>query len=283
MYKPSELMPFLNQLGIYPKKGLSQNFLIDGNIIQKILSSSEVKQGDIVLEIGPGPGSLTQALLEKEASVIAVEKDQILSDALSRFQTPKNNLVIFNEDIMTFDMEKEFGKRLQSGQKGKVIANLPYHLTTPILSKLIPMNHLFSSITVMVQDEVARRMTANPNTSEYSSLTLFLQFYSNPYYAFHVSRNCFYPAPKVDSAVVVLPLHSPPLDDKEAESFFKITRTAFEHRRKMLRASLKNLFSPKVIEETLVKIGQNPLARPEVLSLEEFLKLYELLHEDSLI
>ena len=277
IYKPSELRLFLNELGIFPKKGLSQNFLIDGNIIRKIVSSSHVEPDDLILEIGPGPGSLTQAMLETGATVLAVEKDATLAKALERLQTPTGKLFIDCQDIMTFPLEEELLKRLRPGQKAKVIANLPYHLTTPILARLAPLHHLFSTLTVMVQEEVARRMTAQPGTSEYSSLTLFLRFYTDPLYAFTVSHNCFYPPPKVDSAIVVLTLHPPPLLNEDETSFFLLTRTAFKQRRKMLRASLKELFSPQQIEEALSAIRQNPLARPENLSLGDFLRLHGLL------
>lgn len=277
IYKPSELRLFLNELGIFPKKGLSQNFLIDKNIIRKIISASNVQPDDLILEIGPGPGSLTEALLETGAQVIAVEKDEILANALERLQTSSGQLSIFCQDIMKFPLEEEVLRKLKTGKKAKVIANLPYHLTTPIIAQLALYHTLFSSLTVMVQDEVGRRMTAKPDTSEYSSFTVFLNFYTHPHYAFTVSHNCFYPAPKVDSAVVVLELHAPALPKEAAETFFQLTRTAFEHRRKMLRASLKELFPSEKTEQALQAIGQNPLARPEVLSLEEFIKLHALL------
>ncbi len=278
IYKPTELHFFLNQLGIFPKKGFSQNFLIDGNIIRKIVAVSEVESDDVVLEVGPGPGSLTQALLETGASVIAVEKDTVLAQELNRLQTPSQQLSVFCDDILTFRLEKEVPLLLKEGKKAKVIANLPYHLTTPIIAQLVPLREIFSSLTVMVQDEVGRRFTAQPGTSEYSSFTVFLRFYTEPHYAFTVSHNCFYPAPKVNSAVVVLKLREPPLSGGDVVTFFQLTRTSFEHRRKMMRASLKSLFPPQKVEEALKKIGQNPLARPEELSLEHFLQLHALLY-----
>lgn len=280
IYKPTELHSFLNQLGIHPKKGLSQNFLIDGNIIRKIVASSDVHPGDPVLEIGPGPGSLTQALLEAGARVLAVEKDEVLAQALERLQTPENQLTVRCHDILTFNLRDEVPLLLRKAdQKTKVIANLPYHLTTPIIVKLSPLRELFSSLTVMVQDEVARRMTAQPGTPDYSSFSVFLRFYTEPSYAFSVSKHCFYPVPKVNSAIVILKLREPPLSEESAEGFFKLTRTAFEHRRKMLRASLKELYSPESVQKALEGAGLNPLSRPEMLSLEQFLKLYALLRE----
>jgi 16S rRNA (adenine1518-N6/adenine1519-N6)-dimethyltransferase len=272
IYKPTELRLFLDELGIFPKKGLSQNFLIDGNIIRKIVAAAEVQPGDLVLEIGPGPGSLTQALLEAGAHVVAVEKDTTLAGALERLKTPSNSLEVFCDDILTFPLEKHFSP----SRKVKVIANLPYHLTTPILVYLISKKELFSSFTLMVQDEVARRFTGSPNSKEYGSFTIFLEFYTNPHYAFSVSHHCFYPEPKIDSAVVTLKLKTPPEIDNE-EAFFRMTRGSFERRRKMLRASLKDLFDPARVSAALEKIGQNPLARPENLSLDDFLRLYEAL------
>lgn len=277
IYKPTELHSFLNQMGIFPKKGLSQNFLIDGNIIRKIVAVSDVSANDVILEVGPGPGSLTQALMETGCRVIAVEKDEHLAKALERLQTSSQQLSIYSQDILTFPLEKELKGFLKEGQKAKVIANLPYHLTTPILTQFIPHRELFSTLTVMVQEEVARRLTAQPGTPEYSSFTIFLQFYTHPKYAFTVSRNCFYPAPKVNSAIVILELRDPPLTEDKAASFFRLTRTAFEQRRKMLRVSLKKFFSAQQVESALEAIGLNPLSRPETLSLEDFLKLHAVL------
>ncbi|MDP1880872.1 MAG: 16S rRNA (adenine(1518)-N(6)/adenine(1519)-N(6))-dimethyltransferase RsmA [Parachlamydiaceae bacterium] len=277
IYKPSELRQFLDSNNLSPKKGLSQNFLIDGNIIKKIIDTAQVETGDIVLEIGPGPGSLTEALLEKGVKLLAVEKDVSLANTLERFQTEDRRLSVYCEDILTFPIHEKFSSLINTEKKGKVIANLPYHLTTPIVTQLSRERALFSSLTIMVQDEMGRRMTAQPNTNDYGSLTVFLRFYTNPRYAFTVSQHCFYPVPKVNSAIVYLELKEPPLDEDTAVLFFKMTRQAFEHRRKMLRASLKEMYPSHAIEEALEKIGQNRLARPEVLSLEEFLELFHLL------
>ena len=173
IYKPTELMAFLGSLGINPKKALSQNVLIDGNIIRKIVQTANVQPQDTVLEIGPGPGSLTEALLDAGANVIAVEKDQTLAKALERFN--QGSLKVFEQDILEFSFSDHLPK--ENSKKTKVIANLPYHLTTPILVFLIQENHYFSSLTLMVQEEVARRFTAKPGTKDYSSFTLFLNFF----------------------------------------------------------------------------------------------------------
>lgn len=278
IYKPSELWAFLNELNIFPKKGLSQNFLIDGNIIRKIVALAEVEAGDVILEIGPGPGSLTQALLDVKAHVVAVEKDGVLAKALERLKSPDSRLTVFNEDILEFSLEDNLQAYLQNGRKVKVIANLPYHLTTPILVKLVPMRHLFSSLTVMVQEEVALRFTAKAGDADYGSFSVFLDFYTNPFYGFFVSRRCFFPEPRVDSAVVRLDLKTPP-DVSDVDAFFKMTRTAFSHRRKMLRGSLKEFSDKCDVSDALKQLGQNPLARPEELSLEMFLALFKLLND----
>lgn len=272
IYKPSELLDFLNGLGISPRKALSQNFLIDGNIIRKIVASANVTTGDLVLEIGPGPGSLTEALLEKGAKVIAVEKDPLLAEALKRLQTAGRNLEVHTADILTFPIEKHV-----KDQKLKVIANLPYNITTPIIAKLIPQIKYFSSLTLMVQDEVARRFTAKPNTPEYGSFTVFLNFFTNPSYAFGVSKNCFYPVPRVESAIVNLELKKP-AEVLNEEFFFKMTRRAFEQRRKMLKVSLKELYGSEIVIDALNALHLNPLARPQELSLEQFIQLHYKLH-----
>lgn len=280
IYKPSELHQFLAELGVHPKKGLSQNFLIDGNILRKIASIAQISPGDVVMEVGPGPGSLTEELLNHGASVIAVEKDPVFANALSRLKTGERRLDIACGDILEFPVETALKKLLPEGKKAKVIANLPYHLTTPIIALFVEKRHLFSSLILMVQEEVARRFVAKPKTSEYSSFTVFLNFFSNPSYAFTVGRKCFYPSPKVDSAVVVLELKEPPhLANQEA--FFVLTRTAFQQRRKMLRSSLKELYTSPRVEVALQEIGLPPTARPEELSLEEFLRLFKLLSNES--
>jgi 16S rRNA (adenine1518-N6/adenine1519-N6)-dimethyltransferase len=274
IYKPSELLLFLEELGIHPKKALSQNFLIDGNIIRKIVSSADVQAGDVVVEIGPGPGSLTEELLKAGAHVIAVEKDPVLAKALSRLNDLGGSLQISNADILECSIDQLLAKQLKPGQKAKVIANLPYHITTPIVIKFLQFHHLISDIVIMIQEEVAQRFVGKPFTHQYGSITVFLNYFSSPKYLFKVSRNCFYPAPNVDSAIVQLRLRTPPSISDESK-FFQMTRRAFEQRRKMLRGSLKDIYGSNSIEEALLSIGKTPKARPEELSLDEFIVLFE--------
>jgi len=274
IYRPTELQEFLSSLGVTPKKVLSQNFLIDGNIVQKILACATVTRGDIVLEIGPGPGVLTEALINKGVHVIAIERDDKLADALKRFCNTDVKLHIYAEDAMTFDYEGVLTPLLAPGQKVKVIANLPYHLTSAIVAKLVVMEPIIASLTLMVQDEVGRRFAAKAKEKDYSSFSLFLQLHAAVKYAFTVSANCFYPAPKVASAVVHLDLKPLP-EIGDIEAFFKMTRTTFQQRRKMMRSSLRELYTPADVERALIAIGLSHESRPEELSGTQFLALFK--------
>lgn len=262
---PAELKRFLDSLGVSPKKSLSQNFLIDGNILEKILDEAQISAGDYVFEIGAGPGALTEGLLARGAEVFAVEKDHTFAPALKRFE----QIEVYEGDVLEFPLEN-------LKRRGKVVSNLPYHLTTPILARLAPRRDLFVSITVMVQEEMARRMTAAPNSADYSSLTIFLNFYAEARYAFRVSRKCFYPVPKVDSAIVTLVLKEPPQIDEE--KFFELVRTAFQQRRKQLKNPLSKLYPSQKIIEALEHLGKPVNVRPENLSLEDFLGLFRYLN-----
>ncbi|MGM0440079.1 MAG: 16S rRNA (adenine(1518)-N(6)/adenine(1519)-N(6))-dimethyltransferase RsmA [Chlamydiota bacterium] len=262
-----ELQSYLESLGTRPKKSLGQNFLVDNNILDKIINTADIRPGEVVLEIGPGPGALTEKLLEAGATVIAVEKDKLFARGLQRLE---GSLKIVNDDIMETDLTS----LLPKGAPVKVVANIPYNLTTPIIEKLLLHSDSFSSIILMVQNEVALRCTAPPNTSEYSSLTIFLGFYSQVDYAFKVGRKCFLPPPKVDSAIIRLVLRNPPLPQKLHQDFFMLTRTAFQQKRKMLRSSLRKIYSPKQVMEALESIGCSPQARPQELSLRSFTALF---------
>ncbi|NGX37809.1 MAG: Ribosomal RNA small subunit methyltransferase A [Chlamydiae bacterium] len=260
IYRPTEL----HQLGVRAKRRLSQNFLIDRNILQKICTTAEIKQNDTVLEIGPGPGALTEALLEKGARVIAVEKDPELAEKLHRFDS--KNLEIICGDALTFPFDD-----IPAGTK--VVANLPYHITTPLIGRLIVRSPQIHSLTVMVQKEVGLRMCARENTAMYSSFTVFLKAYSTPTFGFTVKPRSFFPVPSVHSCVVHLRLHPFAFPFSE-EAFFQLTRTAFGKRRKMITTSLKSLFSQEKIRTALVAISKKPTARPQELSLAEFGALF---------
>lgn len=261
----SDLIPFLNEIGARPKKSLSQNFLIDPNITRKIVETAEIEPGDRVLEIGPGPGGLTSVLLEAGAQVYAVEKDSLFASHLIRLQTADQRLSVFEADFLEFPLS-----HLEAPMK--VVANLPYHITAPILEKLCAFSSLFSSLTIMVQKEVADRITARSGSRETGSFTIFLQFYAKLANSFKVSAACFYPRPKVDSAVIRLDFQpQPPVDAKQ---FFPIVRQAFQQRRKMITSSLQKLFPVEKIRDALSESGIGITARPETLTLDQWVKLY---------
>jgi 16S rRNA (adenine1518-N6/adenine1519-N6)-dimethyltransferase len=193
---------------------------------------------------------------------------------LNRLKSVDGHLQVVNEDILKFPLQDELRKILAPNKKAKVIANLPYHITTPIIEMLITQRDVISDIIVMVQEEVARRFVGKPGTKDYSSFTIFLNYYSHPHYAFKVGRNCFFPAPKVDSAIVRLVLREPPVVSNE-KAFFEMTRTAFVQRRKMMRGSLRKLYASGEVEKGLESMGKPVETRPEELSLDEMILLFE--------
>lgn len=273
LYRPSELRSFLHQLGISPKRQLSQNFLIDGNVLKKIAALAELKPGDFVLEIGPGPGVLTEHLLENGCTVVAVEKDDLFAEKLIRLQTVPETLQVVHGDILEFPMEEHLKKWLPDGVKAKVVANIPYHLTAPIIEKIVHAPSVISTATLMVQDEVARRMVATAKTEDFSSFSLFLQYHSDVQYGFLVPPNCFYPPPRVNSAVVRFDLKKRFQVAQEAE-FLALIRLVFNQRRKMIRSTLKKLYNEELIEKALHAVGESPLARPEELSIEKWVQFF---------
>jgi len=265
IYKPSEL----HQLGVRAKKRLSQNFLIDQNILEKICVAADIQKRDLILEIGPGPGALTEHMLKKGALVYAIEKDPELAEKLTRLKSER--LTVFCADALEFPIDS-------LPHNLKVVANLPYNITTPIIIRFIDKFPQITSLTVMVQREVGQRMVAEVNSAMYSSFTMFLSAYSTPHYCFTVKPNSFFPAPSVHSSVVHMSLKKFPFPFSEKE-FFSMTRKAFGKRRKMLKSSLKEDYPQEKIGQALMELGINPSARPQELSLAEFGALFEKLAE----
>jgi 16S rRNA (adenine1518-N6/adenine1519-N6)-dimethyltransferase len=253
----TDLIAFLERTGAKPKKSLSQNFLIDSGAIEKIISLAEVQPTDSVLEIGPGPGALTTALLATGARVYAVELDTNFARELDRFQNGK--LKVFETDILKFPIE-----RLPPNTK--IVANLPYHITTPILEKIFL--HPFTTVTIMVQKEVADRMKAKEGSKTFGSLSIFVQFYSHIHSTFTVPATSFYPKPKVDSTVIRLDYRKPP--DVDPKHFFSLVHKAFQQRRKMMTSSLD--LPKEKVRETLLAIGARADARPESLSFDQWVQ-----------
>ncbi len=267
LYKPTDLHKLLNEIEARPRKAFSQNFLIDGNIVKKFINTLNITKEDTILEIGPGPGVLTQQLLEKGASVIVVEKDDKFAKHLSSFNNP--NLKVYNEDFLKFDL-----KEALNSKKVKVITSVPYNITTPILIKLLENYTFFSEISLMVQKEVAHRLTSLPNSKTYGSITLFVNYYSNTKFCFKVSKNSFYPAPKVDSAIIKLSIKEPLLLENR-ELFHKMTRQAFNQRRKKLTSSLKTFCDRETLTQFLKELDIDINCRPEQLDLDSFLKIFK--------
>ena len=262
-------------------KKYGQNFLIDLHVLDKITASAQIGPEDVCVEIGPGIGSLTQALAERAAKVIAVEIDSRLIPILNKNLEGYENVSILNEDFLKLDLA---GYLAKEGIQGpiKVIANLPYYITTPVIMGLLEGAVPLHSITVMVQEEVARRMQAGPGTKDYGALSLAVQYYSKPEIVAFVPPNCFMPRPKVGSAVIRLERYEePPVQVADEKLMFRIIRASFNQRRKTLVNGLKNSpeiqFSKEEIEAAIETLGKGASVRGEALTLEEFARLSNIL------
>lgn len=282
---PQETIAVLQKYNFVFQKKFGQNFLIDTHVLDKIIRSAEITKDDFVLEIGPGIGTMTQYLACAARKVVAVEIDKalipILQDTLSDYE----NVQVINEDILKVDIVK-LAEKENGGKPIKVVANLPYYITTPIIMGLFEKQVPIKSITVMVQKEVADRMQVGPGTKEYGALSLAVQYYANPYIVANVPPNCFMPRPKVGSAVIRLERYEkPPVQVENEKQMFQIIRASFNQRRKTLVNGLKNSpelsFSKEQIEEALKFIGQPVGVRGEALTLEEFAALSNALSQSS--
>ncbi len=268
LYKPTDLIYYLNSINTHAKRKLSQNFLIDQNIVNKFIEAAQISENDTVIEIGPGPGVLTQKILQKKAKVIAIEKDSIFAKNLKNL-TKSENLKVIEEDFLKIDLTTI----IPPDTKIKIISSLPYHLTSPIIIRLLENKHLFSDITVMVQNEVADRIVSEKDCKSYSSFTIFINYHSNAKKQFKVSKNCFMPKPKVDSAIVKFTLNNK-YQIKDENSFFSFVRLAFNQRRKKLTTALKTFCGPHTLIKALKEKSISLNARAENLSLEDFLFIF---------
>jgi 16S rRNA (adenine1518-N6/adenine1519-N6)-dimethyltransferase len=272
LYRVLELKEFLAKHNLHAKKGFSQNFLIDGNVLDKIVTAAKIEKNDTVLEIGPGPGALTEALLQRNAQVVAIEKDTSFAQLLPRLsEDAPDRLIVHNEDALHCSLDKLVP------QNTKVVANLPYQITAPLLGKLLPLYPLLQSVTVMVQKEVAERITATPGTKTFGHFSLFCQCFATLSYCFTVKNSCFLPAPKVDSAVVHCQLKPPPT--KAIEEFLQFSRIAFQHKRKTLKANLKFFYEKEMVDAFFEKENLAPTIRAEEIPLEDLLLLWEKIHK----
>ena len=274
---PQNTIAVLQKYNFNFQKKFGQNFLIDTNVLNKIITSAEITKDDCVLEIGPGIGTMTQYLAENAREVVAVEIDKalipILEDTLSEY----DNVTVINEDILKVDIRKLVEEKNQ-GRPIKVVANLPYYITTPIIMGLFESHVPLKSITIMIQKEVADRMQVGPGTKDYGALSLAVQYYAKPEVVAYVSPECFIPKPNVGSAVIRLDRYEkPPVQVENEEFMFKIIRAAFNQRRKTLANGLGNASDLPITRaqaaEALEELGFGASVRGEALTLEEFAKL----------
>lgn len=281
---PQNTIAILQKYNFNFQKKFGQNFLIDTRVLERIIDSADITKEDCVLEIGPGIGTMTQYLAESAREVIAVEIDKNLipileNDTLAAY----DNVTIINDDILKVDIHKIVQEK-NNGRPIKVVANLPYYITTPIIMGLFENNVPIKSITVMVQKEVADRMQVGPGTKDYGALSLAVQYYAKPYIVANVPPNCFMPRPKVGSAVIRLDKYEEPqVKVNDEKLMFKIIRASFNQRRKTLANGLKNSaelnFSKETIEDAIAELGKGASVRGEALTLEEFARLSNILSE----
>lgn len=278
---PQKTIEIIQKYEFAFQKKFGQNFLIDGHVLNKIIAAAEITKDDFVLEIGPGIGTMTQYLAEAAGKVMAVEIDRMLIPILQETLSEYENVEILNEDVLKVDIaalveEKNDGKPI------KVVANLPYYITTPIIMGLLENHVPVESITVMVQKEVAQRMQAGPGSKDYGALSLAVQYYCEPYIVANVPPNCFMPRPKVGSAVIRLKTHAqPPVTTEDETLMFRLIRASFNQRRKTLANGLNNSselsFSKEQIAQSIEKLGVPASIRGEALTLEQFAALADIL------
>ena len=278
---PQNTIEVLQKYRFNFQKKFGQNFLIDTHVLDKIIDASGVTEDDFVLEIGPGIGTMTQYLCERAREVVAVEIDKnlipILSDTLKNY----SNVTVINEDILKLDICK-LAEEKNQGKPIKVVANLPYYITTPIIMGLFESHVPIDSITIMVQKEVAERMQEKPGSKEYGALSLAVQYYAKPEIVANVPPNCFMPRPNVASAVIRLTRHREcPVEVLDEKIMFRIIRAAFNQRRKTLQNSIHNAadlnFSKEQVVAALEEMQLSQTVRGEVLSLKQFAELTNLL------
>ena len=283
---PTNTIAVLNRYGFSFQKKFGQNFLIDENVVEKIVRDAGVTKDDFVLEIGPGIGTMTQILCENAREVVAVEIDDKLipiltEDTLSWY----DNVTVIHEDILKLDIVKLANER-NGGKPIKVVANLPYYITTPIIMGLFESHVPLDSITIMVQKEVADRMQVGPGTKDYGALSLAVQYYAKPQILLNVPASCFMPRPNVDSAVIQLTRYEkPPVEVADEHLMFRLIRASFNQRRKTMTNSVGNSPELSVSKEqmaaALEKCGLSATVRGEALPLAQFAELANVLSEDT--
>lgn len=280
---PQNTIAVIQKHGFDFQKKFGQNFLIDPHVLDKIIAAAEITKDDFVLEIGPGIGTMTQYLAEAAGRVTAVEIDRNLIPILEETLAGYDNVTVINEDVLKVDLAA-LAQEKNGGRPIKVVANLPYYITTPIIMGLFESGVPLDSVTVMVQKEVAMRMQAVPGTKDYGALSLAVQYYAEPYIAANVPPNCFMPRPNVGSAVIRLKRYDrPPVQVQDEKLLFALIRASFNQRRKTLVNGLKNAsdlpFGKEEILAALGRLGWKETVRGEALTLAEFAELSDVLGE----
>lgn len=274
---PKNTIEILQKYNFSFQKKFGQNFLIDTHVLDKIVKYSNITKDDMVLEIGPGIGTMTQYLCENARKVVAVEIDKYLIPILGDTLKAYDNVEVINNDILKLDLNKLVQEK-NDGKRIKVVANLPYYITTPIIMELLEKHVPVDCITVMVQKEVAERMQAEPRSKDYGALSLAVQYYSKPEVVANVPPNCFMPRPNVASSVIKLDLYEEPeVKVNNEEHLFKLIRASFNQRRKTLANGIKNFqglnYSREEVVSALNNLGIREDVRGEALSLQEFAAL----------
>jgi len=274
---PQNTIAVLQKYGFNFQKKFGQNFLIDTRVLERIIEAAEITKEDCVLEIGPGIGTMTQYLAESAREVIAVEIDKMLIPILGDTLSAYDNVTVINDDILKVDIGKIVEEK-NGGNPIKVVANLPYYITTPIIMGLFESHVPIDSITIMVQKEVADRMQVGPGTKDYGALSLAVQYYAKPEIVANVPPNCFMPRPNVGSAVIRLTRHAePPVQVDDEKMMFRLIRASFNQRRKTLANGLGNApdvpLSKEQIQESIMELGVPVTIRGEALTLEQFAAL----------
>ena len=278
---PRETKAIIDSYSFSFQKKFGQNFLVDSNVLENIIEKAGITKDDLVVEIGPGIGTMTQYLCEAAREVVAIEIDEMLIPILNYTLSEYDNVEIINDDALKTDIE-QIAKKKNDGKPIKVVANLPYYITTPIIMGLLEGDAPIESITIMVQKEVAERMQTGPGSKEYGALSLAVQYYADANILMNVPASCFMPRPKVDSSVIKLDIYDEKqIDVCDEEMMFKIIRASFNQRRKTLVNGLKNAgnlpFRKEEIEEAIEKLGEDVRVRGEKLTLEQFARLTNIL------
>jgi len=273
----------IKQPGFSVKKRFSQNFLLDENIITNIVENANIDDTAGVIEIGPGLGALTKLIIGKAKKSLVYEVDKELIPYLKGFFEHSKNLVLLNKDVLKADINADISEHLQDVEKVVVISNLPYHITTPIIMKFLEEVKGVDSLTLMMQLEVAKRITSKPNNKDYNALSVIIQHQTDAKYLFKVPRTVFHPKPNVDSAVIRLDIRKD-INNQDHQAFYRFVHNCFIQRRKTLVNNLNfayNNYSKEYIKEILEENGINPMIRSEALSLSDFEDIYKCFKDDS--